>query len=107
MKDVAFDAVTRRMSLLSLGAAANAAAIVGPLAANAKNKTRKKLKKKQKQKCQAQVEPCEAVFIADCEENFAGDPDGLQNCLETRPPCCASLSACDLIGFLDCLLVPG
>jgi hypothetical protein len=107
MDTVAFDALTRRASLLSLGVAGLTAAVSGPLAAGAKNKNKKakkKLKKKQKQKCQSQVEPCEAVLTANCEDTNQGDPDGLAECLATQPPCCESLGTCDVEGFFTCLI---
>ncbi len=96
MEDVAFDAMTRRASLLSFGVAGLAAAFAGSLAAEAKNTAKKKLKKKQRQRCQAQVGACDTLLTTAC----AGDAE----CLATRPPCCAFLDTCDFPAFLTCLV---
>lgn len=102
MDDVAFDTVTRRASLLSLGATGLAAAFAGPLAAGAKNKAKKKLRKKQLQKCQAQVGQCDAIFTTNCEAS-SENPDELQECLDTFLPCCALFSTCGFNAWRACL----
>jgi hypothetical protein len=102
MEDVAFDAMTRRASLLSFGVAGLAAAFAGSLAAEAKNTAKKKLKKKQLQKCQAQVGQCDANFTGNCEMS-SETPEELQECLDLFLPCCEPLGTCDFIAFFACL----
>jgi hypothetical protein len=90
-----FDALTRRASLLALGAA-GLAAFVSPTS-NARDK-RKRRKKKRKNDdatklCQKQVEAC-ASFIRD---NCGGE-DGCVDEID----CCPILANCSFDGFLFC-----
>lgn len=98
MDNVAFAAVTRRLSLVSLGVA-GLVTLASPITAGAKN-TAKKLKKKQLQKCQSQVGPCQTIVTGFCEEDAEGDPDELQECLDFRLPFCEFLATCDTSAFL-------
>jgi hypothetical protein len=94
------DALTRRASLLTLGAGL---AVVAPLLADAKQNTnkkrKKKLNKKAKQKCQQQVEQCEETTVAACE----GDPQCIEDAAEILL-CCEFLAACDFAGLIACVL---
>ncbi len=91
MNDVSFDAVTRRGSLVALGAAGLAAAFGGPMAADAKQSTSKKAKKK----CKQQVGKCTTAITTLC----AGDPD----CV-VSVSCCSLLATCDVSAFLLCII---
>jgi hypothetical protein len=91
-----FAALSRRASLLTLGAARSAAELK-PATADAKNKNRNsKVKKKAKQKCEQQVGPCNDFVITQCD---AAD----EACISRRLACCAFLGACDVTGLLTCL----
>ena len=91
--------VSRRESIIALGAAGLMAAFAGPLTADAKNK---KKKKKQAAKrcptapdlCAPQVGPCTDFLTLLC----SGDP----SCLDSLA-CCSELGTCDVGGFLSCL----
>jgi len=89
MNDVSFDALSRRASLVALGAAGLAAAFAAPIA-DAKNTTKKKARKK----CKKQVGQC-LVFL---EGRCAGDPA----CIANSVRCCPFLGNCDVIGFFAC-----
>ena len=102
MDDKAFETLTRRASMVVLGAAGLAAAFGGPLAGDAKNKAKKKLKKKQLQQCQSQVEQCNAFFTDSCEES-SNNPDELQECLDLVLPCCEPLGVCSFNAFYTCV----
>jgi hypothetical protein len=91
MNEVTFDALTRRASLASLGAA-GVAALALPLAADAKNKTKKKAKKK----CKSQIEPCVTILT---EAEGSCDPD----CVAQITACCQFAGNCDFNGWLTCL----
>jgi hypothetical protein len=92
MNDVTFEALTRRASLLILGAA-GAAALASPIAVDAKNKTKKKARKK----CKKQVAPCITILT---ETNCGGgDPD----CIAQIQQCCQLVGTCDFTGFAACL----
>ena len=115
MKDRSFDAmardaasVSRRRSLMTLGAAGLLAVRAGPVAADAKKasavtaegKKGHKKKKKNKQpapdRCAPQVEPCNNFITTVC----AGDPD----CLDALQ-CCSHLATCDAGGFFSCVII--
>lgn len=85
--------ISRRGSLLTLGGAGIAAALGGPLAAEAKpgskKKTKRKAKKKAQQKCQQQVPQCETAIAQ------LGFPE--------QTFCCQFLSTCDAAAFIQCL----
>jgi hypothetical protein len=105
MNDPAFDAFTRhaaggisrRTSLLTLGGAGVAAALGGPLAAEAKKnkrdnkKFKRKIKKAQNKKCQQQVGQCQAIVAAQQPGNAAAFA------------CCDFLGTCDFAGLVVCL----
>ena len=107
MDHVAFDALTRdavggvsrRRSLLMLGAAGVAATFAVPFAANAKKKGKKKHKSQKRcpppvDLCAPQVGPCTDFLTILC----SGDP----SCLDSLA-CCSELGTCDVGGFLSCL----
>jgi hypothetical protein len=102
MDAIAFDALTRRASLIVVGTAGLAASFASPIATSARNKAKKKLKKKQLQKCQAQIGQCSAIFTANCEASST-NPDELQECLDTFIPCCEPLGTCGFNAFFVCL----
>jgi hypothetical protein len=105
----AANGVSRRTTLMTLGAA-GLAALIGPFAAEAK-KGGKKNKKKNNvppalpaplecppptvDLCPAQVNSCKAILGAQC----GGSP----NCTD-EIPCCDLLATCDASGFWACLL---
>lgn len=97
--------ISRRGSLLSLGAA-GMAALAHSVAGEAKNKNKKKSGKKDRKKCKnktsqqeadrclEQVQPCADFITALC----AGDPE----CLG-QTSCCAFLGSCEAFTFLTCI----
>jgi hypothetical protein len=102
-----FDAITRRASLLTLGAAGLAALGLssstdarkrngnGKRNNNGKNgKNRKQNKGKINARCKKQVGECEAFLTPQCE---------VENCAEIIA-CCAFLGQCNVDGFFTCLI---
>ena len=83
-----FDRVTRRASLLALGAAG----LAGVFARTATEPAA--AKKKQNHACKKQTDQCVAVFTPGC----AGDPA----CLATLDLCCPIIGRCDFNGLFDC-----
>jgi hypothetical protein len=94
MNDRSFDALTRRASLVTLGAA-GLATLAGSLTGYAKN-NRTNTNRKAKKKCKRQAGQCTSVVTEACE----GDPD----CLERLLACCEPTGRCAIVGFLDCLI---
>jgi hypothetical protein len=92
MNDMSFDLLTRRASFMALGTAGLVAAVVNPIAAEAK---RKKTKKKWdvNKLCKKQVGSCTTLVTSLC----AGQAD----CLALFG-CCPILGSCDITGFLTC-----
>jgi len=96
--------ISRRRSLVTLGAAGVVAALASPFAADAKQAAaEKKGRKKRKRqsppppdRCAPQVEPCTVALTNAC----GGDP-GCQDSIA----CCSHLGTCDGNGFFDCLLI--
>lgn len=87
----AFDALTRRASLLTLGAA-GLASLGTPGVASA----RKKRKKGDVNAlCKQQVSQCLAFFIPLC--------GATASCLARFNLCCPQLGTCNFSGFNDCL----
>lgn len=91
MNFLSFDALTRRASLLSLGAA-GVRALAGPLVADAK---KNKIKKKARQKCQNQAGQCLAFLSVSCGTDTS--------CVESAQQCCPLIGTCDFAGFVACL----
>jgi hypothetical protein len=103
----AFDAITRRASLLTLGAAGLATlGLTGEAGARKRNgngkrnngknrKNRKQNKGDANKRCKQQVPECEAILAPLCE--------GQENCDEIVA-CCSSLGQCNVTGFFDCLI---
>jgi hypothetical protein len=95
-------AISRRGSLLSLGAAC-IATLARSITGAAKNKSRKSNRKKCKNKasqqetdrCPEQVQPCTTFLDAFC----GGRPE----CLD-HSACCAFLESCESTTFLTCLV---
>jgi hypothetical protein len=100
MDDVAFDAVSRRASLVSLGMAGLAATVFGARTTEARNKN-KSIAKKAKQKCQGQVGQCIASYTGFCDL-LTNDPVDLQECVDFYFSCCQLLADCDAGAFLIC-----
>src|SRR3954447_7264244 len=98
--------ISRRTTLITLGAA-GLAALVGPFAVEAKKGGKKKNKKKNNaaaplecppptvDRCPAQVNSCKTILGAQC----GGNPV----CAD-EIPCCDLLTTCDASGFWACLL---
>jgi hypothetical protein len=93
--------ISRRASLMSLGAA-GIVALANPLTGEARKsgkKNRKKCKSKTSQqeedRCPGQVEPC-----TDFLDTFCG---GRPECLD-HSACCAFLETCEVNTFLTCLI---
>jgi len=91
---VAFDALTRRASLTTLGIA-GLAGVAGPLPSQAKKK-RKKKKFDVNKFCKTQVSQCETFVTAECGQNPS------PNCLAALT-CCDELATCDFPGFVGCI----
>jgi hypothetical protein len=98
--------ISRRGSLMTLGAAA-LTGLASPLAAWAK---KSKSGKKAKRQCQQQLTDCntQASQCADQEQQCTtfleiNCPSNLPGCL-AQAACCASLRNCDISGFLTCLV---
>lgn len=94
MDPVSFDAVTRRASLTTLGAAGLVAAFAAPFGAEAR-KNKKKKKSDVNKFCKRQAGECLAVIIGLC--------DGDSGCLDALP-CCTQLRTCNMSGFLSCVI---
>jgi len=95
MNHLSFDALTRRGSLLTAGAA-GLAALANPISAGAKQNARKRTARKARRKCKQQVGECLAFFEVGCEGDF--------ECLALAEACCPDFGRCDPGGFLTCLL---
>lgn len=96
--------ISRRASLLTLGAAGVTSALSAPISADAKKNKRNKNKKKCKKKCPKpeelcapQVEDCRLVVSAVC-----GDEPGCDHLID----CCETFASCDVGTFLACLNTP-
>lgn len=90
----AADAVSRRNSILALGGAALAAAVM-----TEPTSSRRKAKKQVKKKCKRQVAPCRAFFAGLC----LGDLD----CQDALFPCCDHLAQCDSGAMFECMFSCG
>jgi CDP-diacylglycerol pyrophosphatase len=88
MTDHPFDTLTRRASLLTMGA--GVAALAAPVAAQAR-----KAGNKANKKCKKQVGQCRKSVIDTCEGN--------QECEDAQLPCCEFLGKCNFTGFANCL----
>lgn len=93
--------ITRRASLATLGATGLAAAVAGPLSADAKNKKKCKKRKKKCQSleeiCAPQVEECKTIVAIAC-----GTDPGCDHLLD----CCDVFETCDAGAFVACLGTP-
>jgi hypothetical protein len=90
----AADAVSRRNSILALGGAALAAAVMTePVTA------KQKAKKQAKKKCRRQVAPCRSFLAGLC--------GGIQECLDEMLPCCDHLAQCDSSAMFICMFSCG
>jgi hypothetical protein len=87
-----FDILSRRSSVLALGAAA-LSAIAGPSPARAK-----KHGKKANKKCRRQANTCIA-FVTDTCNRQASDPE---ECKGLFLPCCPPYATCDVATALAC-----
>jgi hypothetical protein len=89
MENGTFDALTRRASLVTLGAV-GLTALASSTAADARSTTKKKAKKK----CQQQVGQCTTYITGVCAN---------QECPPGLTACCDPLGVCDFTGYVDCL----
>ena len=108
MDDRSFDSLTRhaaggvsrRGSLITLGAAGLAAALSAPFAVEAKKKHGRKKKRQQSppppDRCTPQVEPCTAFMTSVC--------GGAAAC-PNQIACCSHFGSCDSSGFFACLIL--
>jgi hypothetical protein len=92
MDSVVFDALTRRASLISAGAA-GFAALAHPIAADGKKKKRKK-KGDVNKLCKQEVNDCVTVLTAACEDAM---------CVAAVQLCCPELATCDFTGLVACI----
>jgi hypothetical protein len=102
MNDQVFDAFTaraaslsRRASLVSLGGAALAAAVVRPTPARAGS-----VGKKVKKKCKKQIGQCETSVTIFCARQLFDRED----CEATLLPCCTSFAGCKGGDAYDCIV---
>lgn len=94
MSDIAFDAITRRASLLGLSAA-GLAGLAEPLSGAAKKKGKKKKKKFDINTfCKPQADQCETAIGATC----GGNPE-----CAAALVCCQDLATCDFNAFFACV----
>jgi hypothetical protein len=98
MEAVAFDALTRRASLVSAGTAGLAALAI-PIAAKGKKRKKRKTKGDVFKLCKAQEADCAFVVESECQ--------GDTQCLIQGLQCCEFLATCDIAGFLACLVAIG
>lgn len=91
-----FDVLTRRASLMALGAT-GLAAFVSPIPTNASNKKRKRKGNRRNgdagKLCKKQVEACAAFIREAC---------GLDDGCVDEIDCCSILASCSFDGFLFC-----
>jgi hypothetical protein len=95
MNHSSFDALTRRTSLMSLGAA-GVTALARPFAADAKKKRKNHKKGDINKLCKTQVEPCISFQIDACGDN--------PSCKVNLHRCCQFFATCDPTGFWTCLI---
>jgi hypothetical protein len=93
MNDLSFEALTRRASLLTLGAA-GLAGLAGPIAADARKKG------KGKDKCKKQVGTCQEGLADLCLVAFGAD--SVEACLDAFGPCCEFLKGCNTAQAFAC-----
>jgi hypothetical protein len=93
----AAEAVSRRGSLRTLGAAAAAAGLFGPAGIEAK-------KGGKKGKCKKQVSRCREGLAEFCATAFPepGGGFGAAECAEAFGPCCRALGGCNAAQAFDC-----
>jgi hypothetical protein len=104
MREPIFDALavqtdqslSRRASLLGLGAAALAAALARPIPARAG-----KASKKAKKACKRQVGACEDSIRAVCGQ--FPDPGQQGECIAAFVPCCQPFGSCQSRDALQCI----
>lgn len=91
-----FTALTRRASLLTLGAV-GLASLAPTNAIHAKKKRRKKKRKNGDifKFCKKQVGQCLDFFLPSCEDDLI--------CQATVETCCPEVGQCDFTGFILCL----
>jgi hypothetical protein len=84
-----FNALTRRATVMTLGAAG-----LGGLAAAIADAKSKKKKGDVNKLCKTQIEPCELTLTGQCGE----DPE----CIEAMTACCAILGTCNFTEMFAC-----
>jgi hypothetical protein len=103
MDDQAFDAMTRqaaqavsrRGSLLTLGGAALAVSLFGPVMAEAKGGKKGNKCKKQVSRCKQGLPDLCAAFVQE---------SNVQKCVDLFKDCCNFLEGCDAAKVIDCAI---
>jgi hypothetical protein len=95
MNDVSIDALSRRASLMTLGAVGLAANLASPAITTAK-----KGGKKGKDKCKKQVGACREGVADLCEVVFG--IDNVAECVALFGPCCDFLKGCNTAQAFAC-----
>lgn len=93
------DTLSRRRSLLTLGAASLGAAVARPAIVQA-GKIAKKAKKRKKKKCKRQIDQCRGAILDFCASE---DADCAEDSLNAALACCSNLANCKAGAALDCL----
>jgi hypothetical protein len=91
----AADAVSRRGSLRTLGAAALAAGLAAPATTRAKKNGKGK-------KCKKQVGRCREGLRDLCEALFPGNQDNIDECFDLFVECCDFLQGCNAAQAFAC-----
>lgn len=116
MDTVSFDALTRaatrgvsrRQSVMTLGAAGLAALLAVPFAAEAKKGGKKKHKGNKQPQVRPAPQECPPLpvdlcpgEVQPCIDNLTAGCDGSAECLAAIP-CCSHFETCDVGGFFTC-----
>jgi hypothetical protein len=98
--------ISRRTSLMSLGAAGLMAALAGPLTADAAQVSADKKRRKKKNKKSAPLPPPDlcAPQVGACTQFINSVCSGAADCLDSLQ-CCSHLGTCDAGGFFSCLVI--
>jgi hypothetical protein len=89
VKDRSFDTLTRRATIMALGAAG-----LGGLAASVAAAKKKRKRGDVNKLCKTQIEPCALTLTGQCGEDPA--------CIEAMTACCAILGTCNFTEMFAC-----